>query len=168
MTELNVGKPYPEKLTIKDGLAVQPHPSGLMALVHLSDFRAGDKKAFGGPVAVAVRQVEDDVPWLALRFHKNGLVLDGPVLVGHRPELLNYLREAGNGLQLVVTEGGHHIVRCLRLLGLSDEVLRAIKTAGGQAQRDRADLQRIVRRVQRRFPGSDDIYDAAALTQDFQ
>lgn len=163
---IEVGKPYPQPLELRDGMATQPHPSGIMSLVHLSRFQKGDAKAFSGPVSVAALQAQDDLPWLALRFHKNRLTLDGPILVGHRPDLREHLQSAGNLLQLVVLEGNRYTVRHIRALGLTDDLTAMLKTALGQDSH-MGRLQTALLGAQRRYPTPDDVFRAATIVQDF-
>lgn len=167
MKALEVGRPYPERLAIRDGMVVQPTPGGgVKALVHLARFGPGDAEAFAGPVTVHVAEPAPDVPWVALSFGRAGLVLDGPVLVGSRPDLRAGLERGGNGLLLVVTEGPRHVVRRVRLLGLRADVVRALGRALGQRD-DVAVLNRAVRDVQRRLPGPDDVVRVATVAQGF-
>ena len=167
MQTLRVGQPYPHPLEIRDGLATQPGPSGLTSIIHLSRFEKGDLRAFRDSMTVAVTQVEPNLPWLSILFRKNRLTLDGPILVGHRPELRDHLERAGNLLQFVFLEGNRYKVRHLRAVGLSDEIMAAIKTALGQTSHI-GHLQEMVLRAQRTYPTSDDVYQAASVKQHFQ
>ncbi|MEM1044410.1 MAG: hypothetical protein AAGI91_17510 [Bacteroidota bacterium] len=88
------------------------------------------------------------------------------MIVGHRPDLLAHLDAAGNALQLAVLEGLRHTVRRLRLLGLSDDVLGASKRARDQPAHV-GRLQEAVLRVQRRYPTSEGVYEAASVRQTF-
>ena len=164
MDKIQIGRPYPEALEIRDGMAIQPMSFGLLCLIHVSRFELGDRRAFGGPVSIAALELEPGWPWVALRFHQNRLTLDAPVLVGHRPDLQAFLESSKNALQLVITEGLRHKVRKIRLLGLSDDMLKLIKTAQKQPNHMGTVSAKLLA-GQQRWPDSSAVYEAAKIKQ---
>lgn len=145
---IRVGDRWPDSLPSGEGLVLSMSASGLQGIIKLADISREELKALKGPLDLGVALVEECWPFVVVRFGK-ALELDS-LLVLPPGEQREAMRREWNSFVLYVVEAPHNIVRSIRLLGLSPELVKLLQQATLQPE-DTVELQRKLRDLYSRY-----------------
>ena len=139
LRQIKVGDRWPDTLPSGEGLVLSMSASGLQGIIKLADISREELKALKGPLEIGVALVEECWPFVVMRFGK-ALDMDS-LLVLPPGEQREAMRRKWNAFTLYVVEAPHNIVRHIRLLGLSPELVELLRQALQQPE-DIVQLQR--------------------------